>query len=157
MRTTYRIDLTTNPDREWVSQTRVNTKREAVDEATKYRTRGFWVRIVVEGGVTPHNAMPNSDVLAPINPPEARPLSGETPAEDIRNALTILTLLRMTLGGNRVFPDADYEAVCARLNAAVRKLEGTSCSQCGATMESSPSGNREQCPTCGWSRASLAR
>lgn len=48
----------------------------------------------------------------------------ESPAEDVRNALSILINLDQTIGGNLIFPKSDRDAVEARLWLAVNKLEG---------------------------------
>jgi len=59
-------------------------------------------------------------------------LARETPAEDVRNALTLLRIAvrwhgecpdHRELASTASFARADYEAIAARLEAAVGKLE----------------------------------
>ena len=49
--------------------------------------------------------------------------AGETPAGDVRNALTILVSAAVRDGGSVTYEEADVELVLRRLRAAVTKLE----------------------------------
>lgn len=64
--------------------------------------------------------------------PRVAGVAPETPAEDVRNALAILRLVgqwrgelpeNRALGEHYVIARADYEAITARLETAVTKLE----------------------------------
>lgn len=88
---------------------------------------------------------------------------GETPQEDIRNAMAILSNVHTCIVGNEgtmayELSVADRRAVMHRLAAALAKLElinQVRCPRCrGADMQPAPNqvGRREQCPACGWSR-----
>jgi hypothetical protein len=67
--------------------------------------------------------MSKSHAVAPV-PQPAYPLSGEGPAEQCRNALSVLSVAETDAQGGRRLTDPEYRAVRARLERAIAQLEG---------------------------------